>query len=239
MTTADKLTRLKTDFDDVYNAGYEQGKAESGSTDSYYDTFWDSTQQNGERTNYENWALGKVFTADSFYPKYDIKPVKASNIFQSSGSSLTIDLEQRLQECGVVLDFSNTTSGGNAFQNSAFTVLPVIDCSSATSLQNWFHGAYNLRTIRLLKVHSGITTYYNAFTACTPLKEIRFEGEIAESINFSSCSVLSMGSVDSIISCLVDLTGQTAKTLTLHATVKAKLTQHQIATITNKNWTLA
>lgn len=26
MTTADKLTRLKTDFDDVYNAGYEQGK---------------------------------------------------------------------------------------------------------------------------------------------------------------------------------------------------------------------
>lgn len=33
MTTADKLTRLKTDFDEVYNAGYEQGKAESEGTE--------------------------------------------------------------------------------------------------------------------------------------------------------------------------------------------------------------
>lgn len=33
MTTADKLTRLKTDFDDVYNKGYEQGKAESEGTE--------------------------------------------------------------------------------------------------------------------------------------------------------------------------------------------------------------
>lgn len=29
MTTADKLLRIKTDFDEVYSAGYEKGKAES------------------------------------------------------------------------------------------------------------------------------------------------------------------------------------------------------------------
>lgn len=205
--------------------------------DSYYDTFWDGTQQNGQRTDYEYWARNKTFTADNFYPKYDIKPVKATSMFHHS--SLNIDLEQRMLECGIVLDFSKTTSGLDVFQHSGFTVLPVIDCSSSKILQGWFYGSYNLHTIRLIKVHSGITTYYNAFSVCNLLKEVRFEGEIAANINFSSCSQLSMESVDSIIDALVDLTGQTARTLTLHATVKGNLTTDQIAQITNKNWTLA
>jgi hypothetical protein len=38
---------------------------------------------------------------------------------------------------------------------------------------------------------------------------------------------------------LVDLTGATTQTLTFNKDVKAKLTETQIATITNKNWTLA
>lgn len=211
---------------------------ESGGGDNYYDTFWNGTLQNGERTDFEHWARGKVFTADSFYPNHDIKPVKATSMFQHSG--LNIDLEQRMLECGKVIDFSKTTSGFDLFQNSAFTVLPVIDCSSANSLQNWFYGSYNLHTIRLIRVHSGITTYYNAFSVCTVLKEVRFEGEIVASINFGDCSQLSMDSVDSIISCLGKYEDGKSRTLKLHKNVKNNLTPEQIATITNdKNWTLA
>jgi hypothetical protein len=59
-------------------------------------------------------------------------------------------------------------------------------------------------------------------------------------INFSyNDKDLTNETIQSIIDGLVDMTGQTAQILTLHADVKAKLTEEQIATITNKNWTLA
>ena len=206
---------------------------QTGSADSYYDTFWDGTQQNGERTDFENWAHGRVFTADSFFPKYDIKPVKAYQMFMTC--NMNIDLEQRMLECGKVLDFSKTTSGMSLFQNSAFSVLPEIDCSSATSLQNWFYGAYNLHTIRLIKVHSGITTFYNAFASCVKLKEVRFEGEITKSISFSSCSGLSTASRDSIFNALVPV--EDTQTLTLNNQVK--ILQSQVDSANAKGWTVA
>ena len=58
-------------------------------------------------------------------------------------------------------------------------------------------------------------------------------------LNLSSCNQLTDESLASIINGLADLTGGTGKTLTLHATPKARLTAEQIATITAKNWTLA
>ena len=234
MSIAEKLVTVAENIPKVYNAGYEKGKSEGGGgTNSYYDTFWDGTQQNGERTDYVNWSNGAVFTKDSFFPKYDIKPVKASSMFEQSG--ISIDLEQRLKDCGVVLDFSKTTSGLNLFQNSAFYVLPEIDCSQATSLQNWFYGAYNLHTIRLIKVHSGITTFYNAFLSCTRLKEVRFEGEITKSISFKSCSELSTTSRESIFNALA--TVETTQTLTLNNQVK--ILQSQVDSANAKGWTVA
>ena len=77
------------------------------------------------------------------------------------------------------------------------------------------------------------------FAGCTLLEEIRFvENSIPISIPFNPCGLLSDASVQSIIDGLMDLTGQTAQTITFHADVKAKLTDEQIATITSKNWTI-
>ena len=76
------------------------------------------------------------------------------------------------------------------------------------------------------------------FRDCSLLKEVRIvENSIKVSINFGFCPLLSAESIQNIIDGLA--TVETAKTLTLHANVKTKLTQTQLDTITGKNWNLA
>ena len=83
------------------------------------------------------------------------------------------------------------------------------------------------------------TNVNNMFNGCTMLIFVKFAKEaLSRSINLSSCGSLNDISRQSIIDGLVDLTGGTARTLTLHATVGSKLTDEQKATITAKNWTL-
>ena len=79
----------------------------------------------------------------------------------------------------------------------------------------------------------------SAFTGCYGLKEVRFaEESIKITLSLPHSSLLSDESIQSVVDGLGDLTGLTAQTLTLHATVGAKLTEEQKATITAKNWTL-
>ncbi len=79
----------------------------------------------------------------------------------------------------------------------------------------------------------------NGFSNCVALVEVRFvANSIKYSISFANCSELSTETIQSIIDGLADLTGGTAQTLTLHATVGSKLTDEQKATITAKNWEL-
>lgn len=56
---------------------------------------------------------------------------------------------------------------------------------------------------------------------------------------FSKTTLLDRASLRALINGLADLTGQTAQTLTLGATLMAKLTEEDIAIATNKNWTLS
>lgn len=79
----------------------------------------------------------------------------------------------------------------------------------------------------------------NIFMNDPSLKHIEIVGVINETFNVRWSPLLSDASVQNIIDVLADLTGQTAKVITFHADVKAKLTEEQIATITSKNWTLA
>lgn len=59
------------------------------------------------------------------------------------------------------------------------------------------------------------------------------------SIDMSYCYSLDDESIQSILDGLADLADDTAQTLTLHADVKARLTDEQIAAVTAKNWTIA
>ena len=62
---------------------------------------------------------------------------------------------------------------------------------------------------------------------------------IKASIDFSQCPNLSDVSIQSIIDGLADLTGSTTQKVSFHNSVKAKLTDSQKATATQKNWTIA
>ena len=77
----------------------------------------------------------------------------------------------------------------------------------------------------------------SAFQKANSLKEVRFVSETIKISQIFSSANLSAESIQSIIDGLA--TVETAQTLTLNATVKAKLTEEQLATITNKNWNLA
>ena len=116
-----------------------------------------------------------------------------------------------------------------------------VDTSKATLAVNMFRGCQALEIIDGTPLNfSSITgTSINFLNLCTSLVDIRFApNTIKLSIDFSPCQNLSAESIQSIIDGLADLTGGTAQTLTLHATVGAKLTDEQKATITAKNWTL-
>ena len=58
-------------------------------------------------------------------------------------------------------------------------------------------------------------------------------------LNFTNMPLLNRQSLRAVINGLADLTGESAQTFTLGATLLAKLTTEDIAVATNKNWNLA
>lgn len=224
-TEVERLERAKSDLKTaIINKGVEVSDTDTLDTyaskvdsisaggDSFYDTFWDTFQNYGQggTVNYQ-YAFANSKWKDNIYnPKYTIKPLVHST--------------------GAIYIF---------YQNNAITDTKVdIDVSQCTECNYMFAYCSALVTIR--KIISGETTkLYNAFAGCSALVNVTFEGIINTELSFKSSSKLSSSSVQSIIDCLADLTGGTVQTLTLHATVKANLTQDQLATITGKNWTLA
>jgi hypothetical protein len=140
-------------------------------------------------------------------------------------------------------------------------------CSSLSTLDtsNWnfnpsinvldgvFSGCLSLRTIDArVWDWSNLIGSVNVFANCFKLSSL-IGGETIESVlanNTSALNGLNIGfplnttnldraSLRAVINGVADRTGQTAKTLTLGATLMAKLTEEDIAIATNKNWTIA
>ena len=125
MSISEKLTTIAENVPKVYNAGYEKGKAEGGGGDTFYDAFWDDFQRNGVRTDYKD-TFDENWTGNSFYPKYDLKPTstngeKMFNYFGRYTSEPYFNLKERLEECGVVLDFSGCTTIHGVFEQARIT----------------------------------------------------------------------------------------------------------------------
>lgn len=71
------------------------------------------------------------------------------------------------------------------------------------------------------------------------LKNITTSPNMTYIPSLSTCYHLTKQSLLNILNGLADLTGQTAKTLTLGSVNKAKLTSEELAIATNKNWTVS
>lgn len=120
--------------------------------------------------------------------------------------------------------------------------LPFLETTPITNFNRCFYEMPNLREIRTPINASGNPSFnycFNTYGGATNIELVMFvPGTIMVSISFSYCEKLNDTSIQSIIDGLADLTGGTAQTLTLHATVGAKLTDTQKTAISAKNWTV-
>lgn len=185
---------------------------------------------------------GAIFPEDvdivigSQYPGIKITPSLISAFQSTSGvKNLKFDCGYDLQPCSMDSCFRGC---------SAETLeVPFMETVAMTSYNRCFQEMKNLKEIKTPIHASAAASFnycFNINSGATNLERIRFvAGSIAKSIPFSFASKLDDVSIQSIIDGLADLTGGTAQTLTFHATVGAKLTDAQKATITAKNWTLA
>lgn len=197
-----------------YNNGYTKGEADGKQAE--YDAFWDDVQANGTRTDYSYFFQGNAWNDVTFKPKYDIKPTFARNMFYfNTHSEISIDLVELLQNCGVVMDFSNCTSFNGTFNsNYAIRRIGVLDIRKNTNCANAF--AYALaETIDSLVVDEN-TNLVNLFASAGSIKNITINGTIGQSIELPSAAI-TVASAKSIINALKDYS-QTDKAYTYNVT---------------------
>lgn len=99
----------------------------------------------------------------------------------------------------------------------------------------------NCKDLYYLWIPNTITTAIpaNAIYGCDALEEIELQEGFNISANFSNCTSLSRDAMLNMFSALKDLSGTTAKSLTLGSTNLAKLTDEDIELATDKNWTIS
>ena len=114
-----------------------------------------------------------------------------------------------------------------------------IDFPNCKNLSQLFYNCKALNTVEIVDIRNA-TNLENAFLLCSSLENVTCVEELPKcAISFGQSSKLTLESVTNIITHLPDLSAESSKTLTLHATTKALLTEALIAEATNKNWIIA
>lgn len=113
-----------------------------------------------------------------------------------------------------------------------------LDTFHATNVDFMFRGCDKLETIYGSMIDfTNVTSGRYVFWGCTNLQYVNFTHNcIGFDIDFSRSPNLSDRGIQKIIDALKRLTVSNKRTLTLHSTVAAKLTQAQLDTIKSKNW---
>lgn len=123
--------------------------------------------------------------------------------------------------------------------------------SAVTNMSSMFGSCFSLTTLDLTNFNTAAVTNTTVmFGSCYGLTSIIGTHTLEEvqagtikamsglkvSIEFNSSPNLERASILALFYGLADLTGQTAQTVTLHATAKARLTAEDIKIATDKNW---
>lgn len=195
-TIKDEAIKLRQNIDNVYEAGK---KAE-------LDTIMEAWQQGGRRKNYIG-ALGYLST-DFIYPKYDICPEGDASYFARQSAPPVIDLVERLNECGVKMDFSKVTNPTYLFYAGCFSHLPEINLTGVT------YGSHTLLfgnwvvTIDKLILSPNGTNIKQAFGYAEKLENVVIEGCIGGGdLEVKYSPKLTLASLKSILTALKDYSG--------------------------------
>lgn len=229
MGIAEKVLQLKQDFDNVYAAGQAAGGV-------------DILPFLTTARFYSMNDFGKSAVELNLYRLYDL-----GSLFYESETSDETRVNKTVEHLTINSGEPTSMYASFACGNYSDTTLKRLTLNFDTSKCSGFFQTFRGR--RALEIIDGnpldFSSVSNAnnlngpFMFCGNLIELRVVANtIKYNFNISSCGNLSAETIQSIIDGLVDLTGGTAQTLTLHATVGGKLTDEQKATITAKNWTL-
>ncbi len=215
MNIAEQITALNEKIPQVYEAGKK----------SEYDKFWDSFQNKGKRTNYQDGFAGKGWNDTTFKPKYDI--IAVGNLGRAFQETELKDLVGVLQQCGRKLDTSQVTTFSNTFYYSYYlTSIPEIDSRSSTGSDvfgNAFGSCKKLKTIeKLILKEDGSQPFSSTFSKCEALENIVIEGKIGQKgFNIKDCKKLTKASLLSILKTLsLNITATTTITFsTVHQSI--------------------
>ena len=226
MSIAEQVTQLKTDFDGVYEAGYNKGKSEGG----------DNLEDNPlHYISVKDFQWYGVTFPDGFDFVLNVKTKPASMNAMLSGA-------KGLKSAMLICEAEGTVSYAQLVRESTVEVLDLTKFKPIPTLMN--HFAYlssNLISILGALNLSECTNVSSAFASCTSLTDIEFvPNTIPITISFANSPNLSDASIASIIDGLIMLPeGAASRSLTLHQAVRNKLSTTQVDTIKNvKGWSL-
>lgn len=213
MTVAEKLTKIAENEPKVYEAGKQD----------YYDKFWDALQFNGKREYYDFIFMYSNWTTETLKPKYTVKPIKASYMFDKNKVP-NLDLSDP------IYDFSNCIYYSQWLNNSLVVKVPKIDVSKVSlGCYHMFNNATKLETIVELALPATAMTYgqatRNTFQNCTSLKNITITGTIANTgFDLHWSTNLTIESLTSILTALSKNSSVAAgKSITLPSAAQAKI----------------
>ena len=133
----------------------------------------------------------------------------------------------------------SVTNCQGMFNNCSSLQSLYLDMPNCENFTNSFYGCNKLHTVELVDVRKA-TGLTNSFINCSSLENVTCVEELPKcNISFNTSSKLTLESITNIITHLPDLSAESSKTLTLHATTKSLLTESLIAEATNKNWIIA
>lgn len=181
------------------------------------------------------------------------------NVFSGCKNLTTVILPENATKIDVSMFYGNSKLNNLNLPNSLESIgsRAFYNCSSLTSIylpnkittikDAAFYGCTSLKSIYLPSSITTITdnnltstsSSYYVFYNCTALEDVQLGQDWNMSLRLNVSNNLTVDSMVAMFNSLKDLTGETAKTLTLGETNLAKLTDEQKAIAINKNWTLA
>jgi hypothetical protein len=193
------LDQMATSVDEVYNISQQAA----------YDEFWDKAQDYGNLRYYYGGFGGRVWTDETFKPKYDIKtnhslPAPQNNcglMFFGSGIK---DLKGALERAGVIIDWKTFIGFSQVFTEALVENIGEIDTTGTNSLNHTFSKARNLRNVDKLifKADGSQTIGSNMFETTPKLETITIGGCIGSNFDIHWSPLLTHDSIISIINAL-------------------------------------
>lgn len=219
------IDEMATEQDAVFDAGKKAERIE----------MWSAVQNGGLRENYPQ-CFASAFNERNFYPAFDFNVKNCQYMFRSF--AFYGDLDQRLKDCGVVLNTANISNASGMFDYAySVTKLPHLVLTSPLVLSLTFRSMLALKSLEVTLGRE--TSYSDTFHTCSALENLLVHGTIGQKgFNVSASTKLTHDSLMSIINALEAKTSETW-TVTLGTTNLAKLTDAEKAIATQKGWTLA